>query len=263
MLRQRDSIHLMVDAASYFSDGIVAGFLDKCCPMPELRCAVTTLGASMWQPIIFESIREKFSSFDEVKAGIRPLLEQIYADYAATICSADQWAAADVWVVGWSDERQAPDGFTISMDDLADWEERGSRRPFTIDPLGPLGLNWHPHPTGEQLFEACFPIRLTESDRLIPEIDLLQIMEVQRRLTYRDKGYHLIGGYALLTSVDRAGVSQRKVHTWSEDEVGELIMPLPIDWRKWRADREVAARGNANVFPNRHQRRRLAARARG
>jgi hypothetical protein len=35
MLRQRDSIHLMVDAASYYSDGIIAGFLDKCDALPE------------------------------------------------------------------------------------------------------------------------------------------------------------------------------------------------------------------------------------
>lgn len=102
MLRQRSSIHLMVDAASYFSDGVVAGFLDKCQAMPEMRCAVTTL--ARWQPIVFDAIRENFTSFDETRAGIAPLLERLWAERAATICEPGMWAAADVWVIGWSDE---------------------------------------------------------------------------------------------------------------------------------------------------------------
>ncbi|WP_338688975.1 hypothetical protein V5279_25215 [Bradyrhizobium sp. 26S5] len=57
MLRQRNCIHLVVDAASYFSDGDIAGFLNKCQAMEEIRCAVTTLGASRWQPIVFDAIQ--------------------------------------------------------------------------------------------------------------------------------------------------------------------------------------------------------------
>jgi hypothetical protein len=29
------------------------------------------------------------------------------------------------------------------------------------------------------------------------------------------------------------------VAAWAEDKVGELIKPLPIGWRSWRAEREV------------------------
>ena len=48
MMRQKDAIHLMVDAACYFPDGVIAGFMNKTAAFPELRCAVTTLGASCW-----------------------------------------------------------------------------------------------------------------------------------------------------------------------------------------------------------------------
>ncbi|WLA62370.1 hypothetical protein [Bradyrhizobium diazoefficiens] len=243
MLRQRNSIHLMVDSASYFSDGIIAGFLDKCRTMPEIRCAATTLGASLWQTIIFDAISDGFKSFDEVKAGIAPLLEQLYEAHADTVCEPGMWSSADVWVIGWSDEIDGPDGFVIGMDDLEDWTlQHGDdgRRPFVVEPLASLdlGLNMHPCPTAHQLFEARFPISLAESDRLIPDIDLLQLLEVQRRMLYRGR-YHFIGGYALLTSVSRDGISQRRVHTWDEDEVGRLIVPQPIDWRRWRTEREA------------------------
>lgn len=257
----------MVDAASYFADGVVAGFLDKCCPMPELRCAVTTLGASRWQPIIFAAIRENFTSFDDMKAGIGPLLQALYDEHAATICEPGMWAAADIWVIGWSDAIDGPDGFTIGMEDLADWTSRdgdnpNGRRPFVVDPLASLGLNFHPCPSAHQLFEARFPISLAESDLLVPEIDLLQLLEVQRRIPCIHNGRPFIGGYALLTSVSRDGVSQRRVHTWGDDKVGQLIKPGPIDWKAWRLDRE---RGANNVVPMRLSRnqRRFAKKGRG
>ncbi|MFK4726427.1 hypothetical protein ABIE89_007527 [Bradyrhizobium niftali] len=243
MLRQSSCIHLMVDAASYFQDGVIAALLDKCQAMPEMRCAVTTLGPSRWQPIVFAAIRENFASFDEAKAGIAPLLQRLYEEHATAIREPGMWAAADVWVIGWSDEIDGPDGLTVSMDDPAEWSSRDGtnpygRRPFVVDPLSSLGLNLHPCPSATQIFEAQFPISLAESDRLVPEIDLLQLLELQRRIPCIHNGRPFIGGYALLTTVNRSGVGQRRIHTWAEDKVGDLIAPQPIDWKRWRIERE-------------------------
>ncbi|MGY4501095.1 hypothetical protein ACVWYH_005026 [Bradyrhizobium sp. GM24.11] len=147
------------------------------------------------------------------------------------------------------------------MDDLQREDDNpNGRRPFIVDPLASLGLNLHPCPTGVQLFEARFPISLAESDRLIPEIDLLQLLEVQRRILYRNRGHHFIGGWALLTSVDQNGASQRRVHAWTEDKVGELIEPQPVDWLRWRSEREAmhdVARKSVVPHLNRHERRKL------
>jgi hypothetical protein len=257
MLKQRDSIHLAV--------GLVAGFLDKCRAIPELQCAVTTLGPTAWQEIIFTAIREAFTSFDDLKAGIEPLLHEIFDYHSDSVTYQGKLGnAADVWIIGWSAQRQAPEGFTIGLCDLAEYEERAkenpdARRPFQIDPLSSLGINFSPCPTGQQLAEARFPTSLAATEELIPEVDLLQLMEVQRRLPYRDDApWHFIGGYAVLTSVDKSGVTQQRIHEWP-DEVGQLIEPGPIDWLRWRAERE-APLASAKVIPLNRQQRRKARR---
>src|SRR5207247_6286266 len=70
---------------------------------------------------------------------------------------------------------------------------------------------------------------------------LLHLMEIQRRpgeidaRGHRRSGPSYAGGFALLTSIRRDGISQAVVHRWEEDRVGELIKPAPIDWAEWRA----------------------------
>jgi hypothetical protein len=232
---------------------------------------VTVLGAMNWGFIITEAIRESFASFDEIKAGIAPLLEDLLEQHSETVVAEPgRRIVGDVWCVGWSDERQGPDGFTIGIDkSLDEFNElvaagnSGARRPFSIDMLGPLGINWHPSITAEQLFEARIPVS-AGTDRLT-EIDLLQILEVQRRIPF-DKvaGAFCVGGYALLTTVNQSGVTQRRVHDWDEDEVGALITPAPIDWVRWRAER-ISSQVATNVTSiaaaglNRHQRRQQRA----
>jgi hypothetical protein len=49
-------------------------------------------------------------------------------------------------------------------------------------------------------------------------------MEVQRRTTFNGRA-HKVGGYAQLTTVDRRGVSQQRLHEWTDDHVGALISP--------------------------------------
>ena len=205
MLRQRDSIHLMVDAAAYYDDGIVACFMDKCVALPEMRCAVTVLGASNWHFIIADAIRDNFASFDEIKAGIASLLEDLIDEHSENEAIGGRRIVGDVWCVGWSDERQGPDGFTIGIDrNLDEYNEQvaagnsDARRPFQIDMLGPLGLNWHPHPTGEQLWEAFRPHALPQPDTMVPQIDLLHLLEIQRRMPFsKVADAFCVGGYAL------------------------------------------------------------------
>jgi hypothetical protein len=264
MLKQRDRIHLMTDAASYYMDGTVAAFLDKCIAIPHLHCAIAALGPSLWGGIIERAISEAFSSYDEMKAGIEPLLVDLFrVTDPASVIDPELTIATDVWIVGWSKDLQGPDGFTIGMDDLDDWERRETgnphaKRPFQIEPLHEIGINMNPCPSGAQLFEAFHPNGLPEPVKMIPDVDLVQLLEIQRRLTFRDQGWHFIGGYGFLTSVTADGINQRRVHSWPEDRVGEMIKPQPIDWLQWRA-----ARNQSNVIelahPNRRQRRAMKA----
>jgi hypothetical protein len=249
-LLQRDSAHILVDAASYFEDGRIAFFLDKCLALPAQRCAVTTHGIARWQDIIFDAVQD-FNSFDAMKAGISPLLKQVFEDHHDTISTHSRRECC-VWVVGWSEQQQRPEGFTVFLQDQAEWEadhpppvSDTMPRPFEVCPVGFGGvtLTFSPVPTRAQIVEARFPIPLSETERLNPEIDLLQLMEVQRRTPFEGRGgNYCIGGYALLTSVTKSGVTQRKIHEWTEDEEGELIKSGPIDWVKWRADRDPSNR---------------------
>jgi hypothetical protein len=68
-----------------------------------------------------------------------------------------------------------------------------------------------------------------------PDIDLLHLMEIARHEEIQ--GCHWVGGKAVLTSIDSSGVTQNTLHVWEEDMVGDLITPLPIDWKAWRAAR--------------------------
>ena len=47
----------------------------------------------------------------------------------------------------------------------------------------------------------------------------------------------LPGGSAFMTTtVSEMGITQRVVHRWPEDKVGEVIVPQEIDWAAWRGD---------------------------
>ncbi|WGS18942.1 MULTISPECIES: hypothetical protein [unclassified Bradyrhizobium] len=248
MLRQKDRIHLLTDGAEYFEDGIVANFREKTKAFPDLGCAITTLGPTSWQPIVFDAIRDNFRSFDDLKAGIGPVLQELFDRHARTIT---RWSRVTcmAWVVGWSKRRRRPEGFTISMDHMADYEESNDPhllRPFVVSELHPIGIHFNPVP---DLSQALFPTSLTASDKLVPEIDLLQIMELQRRHRFERTGHHLVGGFATLTTVTRHNVRQRRIHTWP-DVVGARIEPTPVEryvgWLHWRAERQQSFRNPLN-----------------
>lgn len=65
---------------------------------------------------------------------------------------------------------------------------------------------------------------------------MLHLAEIARQECL--EGAHWVGGKALLTTIDARGVTQRVVHHWKEDQVGELITPTPVAWKEWLAERK-------------------------
>jgi len=100
-----------VDSASYFEDGRIAFLMDKCLALPAQRCAVTTHGIARWQHIIFDAVQD-FDSFDAMKAGISPLLKQVFEDHHDTISTRSRRECC-VWVVGWSEQQRRPQGLPV------------------------------------------------------------------------------------------------------------------------------------------------------
>jgi hypothetical protein len=74
-----------------------------------------------------------------------------------------------------------------------------------------------------------------------PEIvrRLRKLIEIQRSMTA--DGKHWVGGFVEHTVVTPDSVSQRILHRWSEDRIGDLIRPAPIDWDAWTAEHVAAA----------------------
>jgi hypothetical protein len=239
-LLQRNSVHLLTDAAAYFEDGTIGRFRDKCQAIPELQCAFTTIGSTKWSDIILAAVCENFASFDEIKAGIEPLMRDIFEAHR----NEATWPGNEgiVYFIGWSKALAKPEALTVMFHDVDEIKKRFGPNvppPFKIDFIDVMTHT--PCPTAAELEEARLPfslksMTLSARDELTP-LDLLHLMEVQRRVT---RGNHIVGGWATLTSIDASGVSQRRLHTWKEDKVGEMIKPLPIDWVAWRAERDAA-----------------------
>jgi hypothetical protein len=91
-------------------------------------------------------------------------------------------------------------------------------------------------PGNDLMIAAGFTIP-ADVNEMQPELDLLHLMEIARHEEI--EGHHWVGGEAVLTSIDASGVTQKTLHVWEEDEVGDPITPLPIDWTAWRVARRV------------------------
>ena len=242
VLQRRDAAYMLTDAARYYADGTIESFVDKCTVVDEARCAITVLGPSLWQPVIAEAIRESFDCYDAVKAGIEPLARRLYDEHADAI-EWEHGTTGELWVVGFSHAQGRGEAFTLILCDDAEWEiwqQRSpgiGRVPFEPD-VQRVPLNANPLPASLLTFRAANFTLHESGEDYQPEIDLLHFAEIQRRIPLPGAWPHLVGGYATLTRVDHLGVTQRVIHTWEEDCVGEKIEPAPIDWVRWRAERE-------------------------
>jgi hypothetical protein len=148
-------------------------------------------------------------------------------------------------VIGWLESEDRPAAYSMNMFTegssqiarvLANSPNAATTQFFKLTEQ--TGLAGTPLPGLKLLDAAGFKI-LDDDNDYHPEIDLLHLVEVQRH--EQIEGAYWVGGKAVLTSIDRRGITQRVLHHWPEDEIGKPIAPLPIDWRAWRASRASAA----------------------
>ncbi len=180
----------------------------------------------------------EFTNFDQVLSQGQEALPRLFSKY---LDDSGKEATGTVYLIGWSEEKDQPLAVCMNM-----WSDGHSRIDQIIANSGGAGERFKfehcdfsgtPVPSPELRHTAGFWIP-DDLNQVNPEIDLLHLLEVQRHEEVT--GHHWIGGSALLTSIDRTGVTQRIVHTWPEDKVGEVIKPLPINWKQWIAERKYA-----------------------
>jgi hypothetical protein len=238
VLRQHGSVHLITDSAAY--DGSTGELhsvdLVKCIALPDLRCAIACTGPALLGSYLSERIADDVGSFDDLIARGEALLPDMFRDYAEDNCGGD--ALSTFYVVGWRRAANRPVANCMNLwtDDCSRMAQviensPGEYQRFRFDESALAGT---PIPGSDLLEAAGFRIPANIDD-MRPELDLLHLLEIARH--EKIENHYWVGGNALLTSVDADGVQQKIVHVWEEDEVGEPITPLPIDWAAWRAAR--------------------------
>jgi hypothetical protein len=254
ILLQRSAVSMLCDAAMYDADGVIGGIGQKCFAMPGLNAIISSLGPAGGAMIFAYELGWRFSSFDQMAARLDVAMREIYEQHEDSFLAC-RFREVEVHIAGWSESRRAPRAMAMHLcpEGNERWREfcdaRGSEEiktePFKLIDLAP-GVYANPPPLSEQMSAAGLSLDYYGSspESIDPVLDMLHLMEVQRR----KKGevisgmgaHHLVGGYALLSTVTEAGVSQRVIHKWEEDQTGQPITPLPISWKAWREARMSA-----------------------
>jgi hypothetical protein len=242
-LRQRDSVHLITDGAVY--DGVTGELhavdFVKCVDFPDMKMAIACTGPALLGRYLGERMEDEFDSFDDLVTRGEVLLPDMFLEYAEENRNAD--ALSTLYVIGWHRHatlRPAAYCMNLWTDDctllnqvLENSSADSSAQRFKFEELLLAGT---PIPGCDLMEAAGFTIPSDVNDTR-PEFDLLHLMEIARHEEI--EGHHWVGGEAVLTSINESGVTQKTLHIWEEDVVGDPITPLPIDWAAWRAARDV------------------------
>lgn len=236
---QRDAVHMMTDGSVYVTDGtLLETDMCKADVLFNGRAALACTGPSLLGDHISEHLDREFASFNDLVERGESRIEELFRDYVR------EWRANDaistLYLIGWHDSQDRPAAYGMDMSTggakeagvLKNQPHIGDVEKFKIFEV-PCGAT--PPPSMDHYAAASYDLS-TNLHEVNAEIDLLHQMEIQRRIAY--DGLHYVGGNALMTSIDRTGITQRVVHTWPEDKVGEVIQPLPIDYKQWLAEKK-------------------------
>lgn len=228
VLKQRASVHLMADAASYDrATGILrATNLAKCIALPTLSAAISCTGPADLGAFLGYRLAQTFSSFDDLIARAEESLPEFFESFADDLLDDDVVSTA--YFIGWHDQAPRPAAYAMDL-----WTDESSKisqvlenSPNDAKPerfkLSEQIFAGTPLPGADLLAAAGFK-NPCDPNELIPEVDLLRLMEVQRNELI--EGHYWVGGKALLTSIDSHAITQRVIHHWTEDEIGSPILP--------------------------------------
>jgi hypothetical protein len=236
------------DGLLYVNGEVVQTDFAKCLPLKGMRAAICATGPASFGYHVAGVLEANCASFDEVVSLSSDWYRGLFDWYANRYRNGN--AVATLVMVGWSESENRPACFVIELSTEGSEKERIRRNsPHTRDEdmaheLTEVPIIANPTPAVDAIKAAGWPLLVEADDRNV-EADLLQMLEIQRRMQQEDSKCY-VGGQAVLTTVNAKGVTQRVVHTWPEDKVGEAIEPREIDWAKWRMEREEGGLSGSN-----------------
>jgi hypothetical protein len=272
VLVQSKSVHMVTDASSYLNDGtVVAVNLTKATVSATMRMAVSCPGPGGFQTDFADRMERDFDTFDDlIEHGGGAWVVAQFNEMAALRRRGD--AFSTLYLIGWHEREQRPAAYVVTLftDTSSEWERVRSR--MTAEDIAEAMearnklhvvdkgvLNGTPMPSEAWMERGRFEVQF--ADDYVPAVDLLHLVEIARQSITDDEGA-VVGGKAVLTSIDATGISQKIIRHWAEDKIGERIHPGPVEWAGFRAARLMSAAAVPAVGISRLQRERMEKKAR-
>jgi hypothetical protein len=207
---------------------------------------------------------DQFPSFDAFVVSAGANVRKWYFDH-------ESWMRAGghpdlvFYFFGYSEKRERPEGYMIrcAYDKAAFdrdgkvsrdgwfWNRKVKLKPFQVLPIsGNLSISPGVF-SKDELAAAAFPVHLQAKD-LVPEVDMLHIMEMMRRKPCsrfpEEPARVAVGGHALLTTIGATGVTQKLLAEYPDDIGKPIKAPAPLDWKQWRDDQLRVPANDNRVF---------------
>lgn len=230
--------HLVTDGVAYLPDGEIHAFGTKTFTAPHMPMALATRGIAAATFRLGPMLADLHPTFDDLVARIEQSLPIIFRQYVAQfdVEQMDPEAAAglqilDLVIAGWSAERHRAESYMIrtnEIDLVPDGFEGQALLPKAFKLMALDSVVACPFPLPEVLRKSP-PIDLDASfDDAKLRANLIKLMELQRASLYPPilpgrTDRHIVGGFVQMTTVTELGISQRIIHRWPEDRVGEKI----------------------------------------
>jgi hypothetical protein len=233
-----EAAHMIVDGLCYDKGQVTQVDAQKAFTLQGMRAAVAATGDAKTGYFFRAAIEAEFTRFEDVVAAGSEFFIEGFKAFAHRFCGGN--AVSNVVLIGWLKRENRPAAYAMDLvEGRGQW--RGVSRSGSDAQYGTLEehpIIAAPCPSLDELLAAQYPLG-SDGKHVDPESKLLHMLEVQRRMRAADGNYY-VGGQAMLTSITVDNVTQRVVHTWPEDQPGELIRPRAIDWQAWRIERQSA-----------------------
>ncbi len=251
-------LHVGTDAAVYDATGIVHGFGTKVLTVPHWPGLITCLGNAAAYPIFGTYLALEFASFDDMIGGAEAMLPLIAEQVGLP-------TGADIILAGISAKR-GPEAWMFKTDNrvpITNTREEAEASPFFPEPFKLVRLpnNVQTPVPADQVIPANFEGFDVDADPAVVVWTLRKMLEMQHRMEL-PAGVGGVGGFAQLTTISEAGISQRLLQKWPEDRIGQCIKAPPIDWARWHRENPKPKSADLNcsvgVIPlSRAERRRF------
>lgn len=213
--------YMMTDTACYDARlGHITSFPSKAATFPHLSMVVATTG-SIENGEYLKSQMRQFSSYADVKTGLSEMIREAWEDGSLDM-GDDRFSHVRMFVAGWCKTERCGEIHAVSTK-----EEAIAPVPFALVkaavlsspgsmPANMLTSKGYLNPNGS----------LSVSD---PAKFLTDTIKYQRQQPWpvpgrSDQTKYIVGGSAVLTTVNAGGITQRVVHHWN-DCSGEMIHP--------------------------------------